>query len=297
MTTDLQPSGSVRDALVGAALKGGADQGLRGAEAGYLVRSILPGFSPKKYGVRSLKQYIEKFVPELRIVGYSGVDPVYGLTASKELSKGGSNPPSNAPPVPKDSLSCWRVWVSPRSGRVLNIDRESGEVQVSDANTPSPDGAVRISPAEGIFHRKIAAEFLNDRGEIQESVRSRLADLLADPEDDWWRAWADLLKDLGGTVYSDWMEHRSRMLASKFRQELNRNKLSNDAFRKACEEVRPTRRSLTKRPRSSEVVAGADDLLQVALRILPTLAEEELRAINLPLGKVFDALVESAANQ
>ncbi|MCH7227342.1 hypothetical protein [Haloferula sp. A504] len=294
MTTVPQSNPSVNEALKCAVRDSGAQQALAGAKLGSVARQASPGFSPKTLGFRSLKDYIQECVPELAIVGYSGVDPVYGLKGQSEEVP---QPPKPAPAT-AEKTSFWRVWASPECGRLLVVDRNTGEVGVSTERSSIPDGSVSITPASAGFHVETAQQFLRMRPGIPASLRSELEALVADAKDGWWRSWATLLKDQGGSIYRDWSLHRVEMLAAKFEETLRDQGLAGDAAVRASSQIQPFPIKSRRKPSSFESKrSNFPRLRDIVVSIIPTLSEDEIRELRLPLGKVFDAIADASRNQ
>ncbi len=59
--------------------------GISGSHASSIVRTLQPDFKPQTYDVLTLKEFIQKYVPSLQIVGFAGLDPVYGLADQLRL--------------------------------------------------------------------------------------------------------------------------------------------------------------------------------------------------------------------
>ncbi|MCP5532856.1 MAG: hypothetical protein H7A48_06765 [Akkermansiaceae bacterium] len=294
MNTDPQSNHSVTEALKSAVRESREDQTLTGAKLGFVARQASPGFSPKASGFRTLKEYIQRFVPELVIVGYAGVDPVYGLRSP------GEEPPQPPKPAPVASAepSCWRVWVSPECGRLLVVDRDTGDVKVSSEDSSISSDAVSIPPASANFHVEVARQFLRVHQEIPASLRQKLEALIAGAQDGWWRPWTSLIKEQGAFLSRNWNRHRVGMLVSKFEEALKSHGLEEKSLIRASAQVRPGQPKARPRTFSSAGESpSSHQLIDVVMRIIPTLSVDEIRDLRLPLGKVCDAIAAASRAQ
>ncbi len=293
-------------ALVEKTKERGAGRGLLGSAAGNVARNVDPTFHPQQYGVRTLREFVEKFVPDLKIVGLSGPDPIYGLVdwqAGLESA------------TPED-FDAWRVWVSPSSPFCLAVSKANGAVRPLDRSQEPPDGSVRIMPAGIHVHRTIAEDFLKELGG---EAPPQLQAVLHSPQPDWWRAWESVLRQMRGSdAFRRWLKHRHDGLLAALRGELEAASVSPIAINQALESVVATHRSkraaaaqspvgtgsvqpavtkaLPRASLTSNVVNSDVRLSRLVQAIVARMTDEDLRRLNLPLGLVLDALRDRSTN-
>ncbi len=271
------------------------DKELNGAQIGQLLRAKWPDFSPAKFGVASLREFIREHVPGVREIRRTGSDIVYG--------------PKDAPSRPSSERNreaapdLWRVWISPSSPYSIGVNRNTGDVREILVSTNGKDEA-EIKPAPVEKHRAIAGEFLSARSAaLEEPTRARLAEVLKDSNDPrWWQKWNDILNDASPQISRNWFLYREHVLAETLKEVLKASGLRDEAVTLAFEKVQNSRRRrvLTRTlARQEKPVSGVDEhselgkreeLIRLVQRVAAGMTESELRAVTLPLGLVLDSL-------
>jgi hypothetical protein len=264
-----------------------------GARLGLLARTLFPGFNPGLYGCRNLRAFIEKHAPDLRVVGKSGPDPLYGRASGE-----GSVQPV---PLAESAPDLWRVWVSPGAALAIWVNPETGNVAAGSRNERPPVGHIAISPAPLDVHQSLARAFLEsiDDGTLRAELAGRLA---ADGQ--WWRFWVQALRP-NAALLAKWQEHRQRMLGEALKRALNEAGLAEDVAATAYAAILGSRR---KRPpfvsRYSESTstfpsgaAAPDQELLIVEYVTARMSARELRGLSLPLGLTLEAIEHLKASR
>jgi hypothetical protein len=269
-------------------------RGMLGSQVGSWLRALEPGFDPRRYGTDSLRSLLAKVAPELKIVGYSGPDPVYGLAEW----------PASATQFAAFTFDAWRTWVSPGSPVVIGVRRTTGAIRAVPAGTPVAADEVRLDPASLDEHRRIAREFLAV-AEMEESIRRALEALVAASSADWWKGWLPVLRSGPKSLLQAWHNHRHASFERLLKDKLAAFGLSPRAIETASGEiVGAHRRASTTRTEqvlappaltSNPSAAGETELRRIVQFAVSTMSFEELRALRLPVGAVVDAVTKTGA--
>lgn len=251
-----------------------------GAKLGVLIRTLHPGFQPARYQARNLREFLERYAPQLRVVAKSGPDPIYGLGGDQVAVTRAQAEPSGP--------DLWRVWVSPAASYSLVIDKDTGRVRAGVGGQQASEAQVVLEPAPLDIHRALARSFLETITDT--ALRLELAGYL-ESEPQWWRRWLQVLhRNL--QALAGWYEHRQRGLQEAFRDALRQAGLGEPQATAALGAIVSSRqmRPGTRRPPSVGGAAGPLRLLEIVHRVTSRMSEQELRCLNLPLGLVLDAV-------
>lgn len=299
---DLQ---SVATALTAAAERA-PDRKLTGSQAANVVRQQDPYFSPSRYGCGSLRQLITRHVPQLTEVGASGLDPVYGLVGHPPQSVPSAQVESALATFGGGTINLWRVWVSPRSPAALAVSKMTGHVRAVPVDSgPSATEAV-VQPASQQAHRDIARSFL-EKTVIDLDLRETLNALYRDPHPNWWQRWMMALKTKAPKQHDEWQAYRHHQLEDLLRHALEDAGLTSRPIERAMSVAIVARAKLTgiSSPSIDDAVAalpaprrqsepGHETMVGLVQAVVARMNEHELRALNLPVGLVLDAMSERA---
>lgn len=287
MSLDPDQVERVRNALVQLVDRAGAERGLPGTQAVEALAALCDGFRAKEHGYRGLRDFAERHIPELRVVGHRGVDVVYGR---KEWS--------DIVPVPRDGASpdWWRLWVSPGAKHAMLIDPTDLSLRASDGSSVTPPDGILIRPASTSIHRDTGRQFLQT--DLPATVRAELEQILADPNPLWWRAWNEALRTSSLELFEKWMAYRQESLEVALDASLKQNGLSSEQAGVVLDAVRRSRpgplmrvRKPAPRPSArSSVRPFNSDLGAIVGEVVGRMHDSELRRLELPLGLVLDAL-------
>jgi hypothetical protein len=110
---------SIAEALVHEVLSAGSSRGLLGAEAGALLTRLRPAYK-QEFSVKNLREFVERHVPDLRVIGTRGGDLIYGLAEWPSLRLEDQRQADG-----RDRESPWRVWVSPNARVSLAVNKQT----------------------------------------------------------------------------------------------------------------------------------------------------------------------------
>jgi hypothetical protein len=298
----------ISDAFVKQATAAGPSRGLRGSEAGTIARLIDPDFTPFAYGVGTVKSFIAQFAEQLKIIRYSGLDPIFGLAEWPTVPAAG---PVAAPRIGPTTPAAWRVWASPRTHLSLGIRRDTGQVRVLPTAVETVAGEVKIRAATLEQHQNLARDFLRKQ-DLDAGLKTTLAGIVGGADPTWWRRWNQVVKTNSAELHRLWLEHRHLGLESALRTTLRSEGIEGAALDRALYEITARAKSVTEAeqaqgpgtsaaspeappvmPRSSD----ASSLRTLVLHVLARMNDEELRSLLLPLGPVVDAVAATLAQR
>lgn len=264
-------------AWIAECVRGGPNQGSRLAHA---VRERFPEWTPQSEGARNLRDFIERFVEDVAVVGRSGMDVVYGL--SSDVSGTSQEPSSNQDDGRPVNL--WRVWVSPNSPYALSIDMTDGDVQAVSRPAPDLEGKVRQEPASRDFHEQLAQSFGTQvQGERQVQLPA------VGGTDRWWFEWQEKVRELG--LEPSWQDFRSDALVERLESEMTALGVGEQARRAAVRRVladKSARRSTAKR--RSDAWNQRADLEALVIEAARRMDASDLRALRIPVGVILDVI-------
>lgn len=256
----------------------------------------------RAHGFGNLRAMLERYVPELRVVGRSGADLVY-----RWVDETGSDPPRpgladtelGAPQSP----TLWTTWATPGSGYnvVLRDDRPQS---ISATDEPEPQGLLLHSttPAE---HRVIAGKFLTAHSEVNPVIRAELGRALELDDEHWWSEWVRALRN-ERELHSAWVQYRLRELGLLLRQRIADLGLTEARQQTVMAAMMPPRRTRNhdngRSEAGSRASAGSpppevhrlpsNDLRSLVLEAVRRMEIEDLRALRIPVGILADIQAE-----
>lgn len=267
---------------IAAAVEAGPVQGSQLAQD---LRRRFPDWVPQQEGARNLRDFVERLVDGVSVVGMSGMDVVYGATEMRPES-------GIAMPIPAASSSSavnlWRTWVSPGGPYSLSVDPVEGDVTQTLRSELPASGRVRVDPAPHGFHQQVARDFAASRPENEGELLPAIG-----TSEGWWRSWLQILKSLG--LENVWHEHRTAALEARLIESLEEAGLSGEGLQRAVARVvadRSARRqaSPTGRDRSpGDERAALLHVLEAAIRKMDL---SDLRELKIPIGVLLDVVAQ-----
>jgi hypothetical protein len=263
--------------------------GLPGATAGQLVRTVVPTFRAVDLGFANLRAFLAQHVPELCVIGRAGADLRYGLsTWASEAS------PTKEPTLEHGNDDLWRIWVSPGNVYKIVAHRDGEHARAASNNDPMAAAEVSIGPAPAELHRQIAKRYLEERTDLNDDFRHLLTGAVNNENAEWWARWASLFRSAGPEEQSRWLDFRRRHLEEELTRALKATGLGDDAIKKIHAEIvhtkaRAPRSNRDAKPQPGQLAAMTSEIAQV---VIGRMSMEEIRALRLPLGLVMDAIAE-----
>lgn len=269
-------------ALIVESVREGATQGSRLAQR---VRNRYPDWTPEQADARNLRDFVERFVDGVSVVGRSGMDVIYGLSSEASGAPMHGSSRSSGPDV-----NLWRVWVSPNSPYALEINKVAGSVGHVPRPALSGEDVARLEPAPRERHEEIAREFAlrveTERGTPLPKVGGA---------EGWWYDWQRSLNTLG--LESEWQQHRSSALEAQLRASLEELGLSEEARQQALTTIVRDRTARRRTTNSGHppIEDARSELEAIALAAIPRMDVSDLRALKIPLGVVLDVMAQRSA--
>lgn len=270
--------------LIAAIRTVGSEKGLRGAEAGLVLKRAFPGFSPIDFGASTLREFIAKYVPDVCEKGASGLDPIYGL---REWGASGPEEPS--------LVLAWRAWVSPGSPLAIIVDRKSGQIRLRNRHLEVAENEISVLPADAQTHRMIAERFVTSQ-DLDDQSRQTLQSVLEGERSTWWSRWSAALRGPCVAIAHRWAEHRRRELESELVRVLSEQGANEQVQTTVLRAIRIARDGNPKpshqgysQPQASQSTQPLD-LRRISHAVIERMSEHELRALTLPVGLVLDAI-------
>ena len=301
----------IASSLVEAATRAGESRGLYGAEVGLIVRRICADFKPADFHVGSVREFVEKYVPGLRVVGKSDSDILYGLPDWPDLTP--RNQSENRR-VEAEKGQLWRVWLSPLSRLSIAVRKDGSNLHAVPKGEAAAD-EIEIEPARPEAHLEVARRFLDANAEKLGAAQSALAQLLENPDQSWWVSWARTLRGLSRDLNRQWLQYRQAALEAKLEEELRHRNVGEEAIARILDTVKMGR-ELRHRERAiyslGELTASSAglgtvappaaspghgltsriDALNLIQDITSELPEHSLRKMSLLLGLMLDAMID-----
>lgn len=275
-----------KEALLSEISRQGPTRGLTGASAGVLLKRRFEDFNPRRYGSEKLRQLIEQQIPELRVVGASGGDVIYGLAQWRSIEA----------PAARMGSSLWKIWVSPSSPFSIAVDQETHAARKIERGDRRPS-ELEVPPASPEQHRQVAESFLRQRQEqLGPELAAELAAFLKD-HPSWWMAWMEKLRE-SPTLNSDWLHFRHAALREALIEALKARGLDEQSAGTAIDAIRRSGRrgpgaEISGRPTAPGEIRSEKqpvNLLQLVRAVVDRMGEAELRNLTLRLGDVLDEL-------
>jgi hypothetical protein len=255
-----------------------------GARLAVELRERVPGWSPTEYGVRSLREFIATHVPNVTVVGRTGMDVLYGPTGSAEGVAG-----------PTEQVDYWRIWVSPHSPLAIAVARHHLSLRAVGRSMPVEPDEVLLSPPGPEVHRAMAGSFLP---EVAEEIRPALQAVLDSESDQWWQAWNRALRDEG--LAEVWGKFRVSSFQGLLDDAVKSAGFDQPAASQIAAAIRRRRPTLRGPQQNGKVnpdlgaIVDRAQLLEVVTGALQHLTTAELRELRLPVGAIVDALSHRA---
>ncbi len=256
-------------------VRGGSTQG---SQLAHMLRSQYPDWTPQQAGARNLRDFVERFVEGVTVIGRSGMDVIYGVVAQDGSSL-------HAPSAgDRGDVNLWRIWVSPNSPYALAVDPGSGDVIDVPRSTSASEGHVRLEPAPQDAHQEIAQGFARRFEAQHDALVGRIG-----TSDGWWRDWQRVVRSLG--LEPAWHEYRSAELEERLRSTLGVLGLSGEAFDRALGVI-VRDRSRRRSDSSSQQRAPTEhlDLQAILLDAIPKMDTSDLRQLKIPVGVLLDVI-------
>jgi hypothetical protein len=272
-----------------------AGAGLAGSALRRLVDQVDPSFHPLHYGATNLRGFIEQHAPDLRIIGKTGMDPVYGFAAWPDRA-------ATQPPVlPADEAAdLWRIWVSPRSPYELLVNRTTGEVRASRSGTgQSAPALLVVRAAPDTTHRAIVADFIEELREAGSPSHAPLRDLFEQAGTSWVRAWLMAMKTAPAELRAEWHRYRRARLVTRLCEELERAGLPSEIREAALRRITsgdslPRAQPAEPQPLVSALPSSVqprdESLRDLALAIVARMNDDDISRLLVPLGLAREAL-------
>jgi hypothetical protein len=283
---------SISDILV-QGISAAPNQRILGARLGALLRTAYPGFSPADFQSRNLRQLIRTYVPAVEEKGRSGPDFIYGLALDSTRPVPGH--PSVLARLPDNQTSPapatfdWKAFSNPTYPFSLAANTETGEFQAIAGTEVTPPWVPLPKPTSE-DHHGIAKAFTET---LSGEVRQPLERVLEDPK--WFVTFSSAAKRLG--VGTAWAVFRTSQLRDRFRASLSvlgippriNSALANR--RSAASLVAAGSSSSIPQSRYTEL-SQEERLRRLVSLVIADLPISDLRALNLPVGAVFDHIDE-----
>lgn len=306
MIDSLKDPSKIADALVAAVGQAGPQVGLLGSRAGTIARSVDSKFNPRAYGAASMRDFIARHVKQLRVIGLSGSDPIYGLESWQATT---AVTPETRSETRGSEL--WRIWVSPMNPFALAIRKDTGAVRALPKEAALASDEVKVEPLSIEKHKRVARNFLEEK-DIQQKLRDTLNAAL-ESSSVWWQQWTRLLRAESDELAKMWFDYRREGLLNDFEATLEESGVSGQALVNAKVAIataqvvkRPTRlvplvQAITTHDATSHVSPASrapamepspapTSILSVVQQVVSRMGEHELRSLSLPVGLVLDVL-------
>jgi len=269
-------------------LLSGSQRPLKGSELSVLVRTSLPDFDPAKFGCRNLREFIHRFASgDVTEVDKAGMDIIYGIRTAEQqpLFESTAQPAVSATkhdyrgPLGQllENPRIWKTYASPDTPFRLFLIPSSRQIRVLRPGF-SPDPSWLEIPritAEKLL--QIAKDFIAELPDSQGVLLSRVLE-----QPGWWVPYFELVRTLG--LKTRWISYRRRRIADEFERSLPTL---------PSQPQPPQPLDLVKQTAPAEVPTTSDTesvMKRVAAEVVQRMTDSELRALNLPLGYVVDAL-------
>jgi hypothetical protein len=248
-----------------------APRPLRGTELSVLARATYPDFRPLAFGCRTLRDFIRRNIPDVVEFGRAGKDVNYQLRSAWEQ-----------PTQPKEqSLAMrqlstdqrlWKTFATPESAFHIYLIPETESVVVKHPNAVPLPGWKEIPKMSAPALLQIGRDFAADQDGTAKAI---LDPLLVEKK--WWIPYFERLQSLG--LKSKWIEFRRRRIHEEFQRLLTEASQSEISV------------AIAPHHPSPEIKTTVEPIRKIAAEVISRMTESELRALNLPLGYIMDALV------
>lgn len=278
----------------------GSPRPIRGNQLSATVKTFLPDFNPEEFHCRNLREFLRKHAAnEVMELGRAGMDVIYGLR-----SAGQQQPLFEVTPLGKTALDTtpdsgaplnqlladrrvWKTFVTPDSPFRLFLAPSTRRITVlSPGYTPDPSW-IEVPHISADILLQIAKDFIAQLPAVQQGP---LVTAIEQPR--WWLGFFDLLTTLG--LKMRWIYFRRRRIAEEFERAMPtlppESAPTQVQARDAVLGIQ-TPAHHAALPASEPALALQKSLLRrIASDAVQRMTDTELRALNLPLGYVVDAL-------
>jgi hypothetical protein len=253
-----------------------------GSRLSALLKARFPDWSPKDFGVRSLREFVTDHVTGVILAGRSGMDVVYGLEQAP--------PPADDPQA---DVNFWRVWVSPKSPYSLAVDRADATLTAVSRGGSAEPGKVLLDPPGVDFHRQVAREFLSS---LPADLQPKLQAVLDSASAQWWRTWNRALRTT--EHLAPWSAFRRQKLEDHLSFRVRAAGLEQPVIDAILKKAREQQALTPPRARRNtrEAFQQPNDgnlLRRIVFESVQRMSIAELRELRLPLGIILDALATS----
>jgi hypothetical protein len=273
---------------------------IRGNQLSATVTTFLPDFKAENFHCRNLRDFLKKYAAnEVMEIGKAGMDVVYGLRSvgqQQPLFEASTPPPPPATTLdsraPLNQLLAdrriWKTFVTPESPFRLFLSPSTKRITVlSPGYTPDPSW-IEVPRISADILLQIAKDFIAQLPDVQQGP---LATAIEQPR--WWIGFFELLNTLG--LRMRWIYFRRRRIAEEFERAMPtlpppesapaQVRVTNAVLGIPAPAVHAAPPALERAP-----VPQKSLLRQIASDAVQRMTDTELRALNLPLGYVVDAL-------
>lgn len=277
---------------------GTVPEGMLGAQLMDRIMAQFKEFQLSSYGARSLRGFLDSFVPDVRITGRSGMDNIYALTTtggdvtSAEPVPGISRNVSELQVTATPPSSIWKTFASPSTPYKLFANKQTGALEVRKPGDTSPGSEWILVPSmPSEEHLKLAHEYLVH---VESDLRARLESVLEKPR--WWEPFYAVL--VSSNRATDWNDQRRRHIISALKRALDERGIPSDSVDLQLRAQIVGTRTQTLNSSNSRRVPfeppperkARVELRQLASALVSGMSGGELRALRVRLGDVFDAL-------
>ncbi|WP_155741700.1 hypothetical protein [Burkholderia territorii] len=262
-----------------------------GSDLGYLIKRLAPDWDLKSE-YRSLRAFVEQELSDvLENVGKQGGNDIY---RNKAYSGG-------ATALSGDDRALWSLFSNPQ--RKGSIFVRGGELIAQDEGASAPEGAYELPRIKSSEYAQLLRTCVND---IPSDVQERFNAILSANETSPWSEVLNLLRKTENGPTSRLLEQkRVEYVSDRFKTHLRNlgcEEAQVGAFAERLAESRGRRES-TKAPVETVaapvshiglVSAGGDlDTIvrSAAKKAIDQMSLEQIRALNLPMGLVVDAML------
>lgn len=256
---------------------------IRGGQLSDRLKAAFPNFNSLQFGCKNLRDFIRENIPEVSEVGKAGMDVIYGLRAQQtEMFPAPTvEPPSDRRTSPLGQLltnpRIWKTFASPQTLFRLYL-LPSGLIRILRPDEAADPSLPEIKPISAEALRRMASDFISTLQQSQQDILIKALDAQK-----WWLPFFELVSTLG--LRTRWISYRRQRIAEEFEKALSQAIASVPPMPIPSvkpEEPGPSLNERTKLP---------DSLLRrIASSVVERMTDSELRALNVPLGYIIDAL-------
>ena len=256
---------------------------ITGGQLAARVKVNFPDVNFSQFGCKNLRDFIKKQIPEVSERGQVGMDVLYGVRVQQaEMFEVASSEPTPASDLraPLGQLltnpRIWKTFASPESPYRLFIS-SSGTIRVIRPGESPDTAGHEVPPISAETLLAIAKDFVSGLPQTQQEILLRTMTELK-----WWVPYFELISTLG--LRMRWVSFRRRRIVEEFERALS----------KVTSQLTPTVLSVQpQEPNLGSIAPSQSDsnIRRVAAFAVQRMSDAELRALNLPLGHVLDALM------